>query len=190
MTKAVHEIITYLKNNHDVGMGYGFMPPDVRAWCEAQPDKGILQVYDAEKKDWKPVRNAADFKFNDARIYSIPDTYTMYPEFPGEWVDLEIDNKGEFAIPKNLVGGAEPLQPGALNFRWYEIDRAREAFRHYGINLSEFGGWKYPGSDRYYMAPAIVEAGEDGKHRCAMSYTNNKNIKPIIPERIRFWKTV
>ena len=86
MTKTVHEIITYLKNNHDVGMGYGFMPPDVRAWCEAQPDKGILQVYDAEKKDWKPVRNAADFKFNDARIYSIPDTYTMYPEFPGDSV--------------------------------------------------------------------------------------------------------
>ena len=164
------EIVKYLKENRTKGVGFIFMPREVRIWTTSNISR--VDCYDSSSNKWD---NAFHYKFYYSNIYSLPEDFELEEKPQGEWVEFEIDQKGNFHCFMN--GDMHYFFWANWNAFLTEADSS---------GYTAFGGWQYGDDPRWYLAPAVELA--DGTFWNSYVINVTGEVKPAIPTRIRFWR--
>lgn len=168
------EIIEYLKENKNEGKILSFMPEEVRKWCEI--NKKELLVW--QSNSW--YKFDADNICTDDAV-TLPDDYKVKEESKGEWVEFNVNSKGEITV--NIDDDNEPTV-----FYWNEwgvvLNYSRNSRNK--AKYVAFGGWQYEDSKRWYLAPAVKL--QDGEMWNSYVIEESGEATPVIPVKIRFWK--
>ena len=173
------EIIQYLKMNKKVGIPLGFMPTEVQEWCNK--NSLSLQIIIENKNVWDDYKNwVISKKLEFTSIVCLPDDYKIQPNINGEWIEFNIDKSGHFHIK---------IERTTYSFHWMEFIRPLlvcEKYKDDNMYLTNFGGWQYEDSKRWYLAPAVKL--QDGEMWNSYVIEQSGEATPVIPVKIRFWK--
>ena len=186
------EIVNYLKENLNKGVAFGFMPEEVKDWCEIHPSNifRVFTQYDGKENKngmWKTISNE-NYEMVSDDIICLPDNYTLPQKPSGEWVEFEIRN-----------GFFKYLD---WSFQWFDWgDFLKFIFeRKFSQNnkdfgyFTAFGGWQYENSDSWLMTPRLAVTSpylaiyQDNYNPNNYAECERKECKPAIPVKIRFWK--
>ena len=165
------EIVEYLKNNRTKGIGFIFMPREVRKWITSNKSK--LDFYDSTVNNWV---NASNFNIHYPVIYSLPEDF-KFEEKPqeGGWFEYKIDKNGNFY-------SADADDKDGHYYHWSEWNTCLANNKD---NLIGFGGWQYENSYSWYMTPQIKSFDT---YSCFTAPGDEIPPKPAIPTKIRFWR--
>lgn len=159
------EIVAYLKENKTNGVVYDFMPPDVRRWCEKHHDEFIFECY--HSCDWHG--NCAIGNGN--YVYSLPDDYEQEPQFKPHYEEFDVDKNGFFRILK---------ESESIYYHWFNWQKfIEENFDKY----NNFGGWLY---DKLWSTNVLMT--DIDRHETCVYSGKDKNVVPVTPTKIKFWR--
>ncbi len=169
------EIVKYLKENRTKGVGFIFMPREVRIWTTSNISR--VDCYDSSSNKWD---NAFHYKFYYSNIYSLPEDFELEEKPQGEWIDFDIDDEGYF----------HPIFTGPdgkiVRDKYFFFERTDFLSHYHDEGYTAFGGWQYGDDPRWYLAPAVELA--DGTFWNSYVINVTGEVKPAIPTRIRFWR--
>lgn len=165
------EIVNILKENKYKGVAFLFLPGEVSNWITDNLNNSNLLYLDS-MGDWQYFKDA-DFDDYDNVVFALPEMYELpVAKVKGEWVEFEIDQKGNFHCFKDN---------DMHYFFWANWNIFLKAFSD---EYTSFGGWQYENiSDSWNTFP-LIRCGE--KASCGVSFSNDD--KPMIPKKIRFWR--
>lgn len=158
------EVIEYLKNNKNEGRIISFMPEEVKRWCE----KHIKELLVWQSHRWY---DAVDICTDD--VVTLPIDYQVKEKPSGEWIEFELKD-----------GMFYEVQRGTF-YSWHEWIK----FMADNPSFTHFGGYYYgiEPVPRWYMTECVAPTDCNGS--IYTSYTDgDKNIKPLTPKKIRFWR--
>ena len=89
------EIIQILKDNKERGIGFIFMPEEVRMWITSNLNK--LMYYNGDINKFEKMKERTNCRNYYDLILTIDDSESI----EGEWVEFEIDEDGFFCYAKN-----------------------------------------------------------------------------------------
>ncbi len=158
------EIINALKENKNEGKVLSFMPEDIQKWCEEHKKK--LLVW--QSNSWYKF-DADDICTDDA--VTLPDDYKVKQEQTGEWIVCEIKKNDCFFINGHYYHWSEWNTCLTQNHDW----------------LKAFGGWKFKEYKSWHVDP-ILEVVTEKETFPVTSYVPLEEVKPLTPEKIRFWR--
>lgn len=168
------EIIYCLKENKIKGVAYFFLPEQVRDWVHDNLYEKCLMVLDSFGKfifldDVETgLINTDDY---DNVVFTLPDNYKPKQEPKGEWVEFDVDQKGNFHC--FIDGDIHYFFWANWNVFLTEADSS---------GYTVFGGWQYKNCNIWFTAPQLQSS--DGI--VCDGYDNND--KPLTPIKIRFWR--
>lgn len=166
------EIVLYLKENKTSGIAVGFLPEEVREFVYITPIS-IFRFFDG--KEW--IKSEKPF-IRDNDIICLPDNFELKQESKDGWVDFEVDENGCYRILDT-----------DMRFHWSEWNKPLWIYgkdENRSWYLTDFGGWQYEDSKRWYLAPAVKL--KDGKMWNSYIIEESGEATPVIPVKIRFWK--
>ena len=173
------EIIDFLKDNKKLGICFLYMPEEVRNWCENHM-KDVVKLdsnFPAKntspfKHKWQYLASYEEFKCND--IIALEDQYEFKSENEkGEWIEFELKDGMFYEVQRGVF------------YSWYEWAK----FMSDNPSFTHFGGYYYgiEPIPRWYMCECVAPTDCNGS--IYTSYTDgDKNIKPLTPKKIRFWR--
>lgn len=168
-----NEIIQILKDNKKNGIGWNFLPEQVKIWTRNIVNYNKCIRFDG--KDWISLNNVNLWdKTDNTEIIALSEDFELKKEVEGEWVDFDIELDGCFKA----------------NNIYYYWTKWGDFINEYNgkDNYTAFGGWQYENDNRWYMAPVVKN---ENNIEYWNSYTDDKEfIKPCIPIKIRFWKSI
>jgi hypothetical protein len=167
------EIVNVLKENKNKGIAYLFLSEDVWEWIGENFNNPKL-LYLAPNGKWE-LFSETDFDDYDNVVLALPDDYEVKQESKGEWVEFEIDQKGNFHCFMN--GDMHYFFWANWNAFLTEADSS---------GYTTFGGWQYEGSKRWYLAPAVKL--QDGEMWNSYVIEQSGEATPVAPVKIRFWR--
>lgn len=191
-------IIKFLKENKKNGKPFCFLPHGVRRWIFENCKNPLLMTFNFSRDTlkWEFIDTflfnpLCEADINIDVLFALPDDYEklltklQQPKkeesienentaIEGYWKDFEIDEYGCFAINTSL-------------FHWSEWSRALwQPFKGGRFIAKAFGGWYYKGKGWYMLPMVSVDVGKPEDY-CATAYASGEKIKPLIPQKIRFY---
>jgi hypothetical protein len=163
------EIVQWLIDNQTRGAAFAFCPKEVQDW-----------INDNYKK--YPILNLSlnkvplDDSVTDWQIPALPLQFRLPAH--KSWVEFEIDGDGVFIINPAEFGGYGATKA----FMWWEY---LEVLKHMEYGLTNFGGWQYEDSKRWYLSPA-VKLHSDLWNSYVIE--ESEDATSVIPVKIRFWR--
>lgn len=164
------EIVNVLKENKNKGIAYLFLPEDVREWISEDFNNPKL-MYLAPNGKWE-FFHETDFDDCDNVVFTLPKYYRVKQESSGEWVEFEIDQKGNFHC---FIDG------DIHYFFWanWNVFLTKADFSEF----TAFGGWQYEDDGTWFTTPQMFA------QECFATLVDYDEIcKPAIPTKIRFWR--
>lgn len=164
------EIVNCLKENKSKGVAFCFMLDDVWDWVRDHLGEPKL-LYLNPRGEWDSLEDI-DFDDFDNVVFTLDDDYEL-PQKPsgGEWVEFEIDQRGNFHCFLN----------GDMHYFFWANWNAFLAEAH-SFGYTAFGGWRYADNEHWFTSPVTVTV--DGGYYAGF----NDYDKPAIPVKIRFWR--
>lgn len=165
------EVIEYLKENKNKGIALLFVPEDVLDWINNNYSNPKL-LYLAPNGRWEKF-SETDFDDYDNVVFALPDYYELPQKPSGEWVEFEIDQRGNFHCFKDN---------DMHYFFWTNWGIFLKAFSD---EYTAFGGWKFKDCEAWYITPQVFL---DDHHVIVTFKGEGNSVKPAIPCKIRFWR--
>ena len=167
-----NEIINILKENKKNGIGWNFLPEQVKIWTRNIMNYNKCIRFNGE--DWIFLNdiNVCD-KTDNTEIIALPEDFELKKKSEGEWVEFEIDKDGEYHLCSDE------------HYHWSEWNNTlRENYCNSSFRLTAFGGWQYEEDNFWYMEPQLID--EEGNYHSISNFI--EKVTPIIPKKIRFWR--
>lgn len=161
-----NEIIQILKDNKEKGIAFGFLPDEVIQF--ALKHKENLKFHDDEGF-WIDMecQYKEGYEISIHEIVCLTEDFELKKKSEGEWV--------EFNIKDGVFYDAEM----GVCYKWYEWS----CFITKNTSYEAFGGWQYKNNKSWFTIPQVEI--DDG----CLSYNYCLEAKPVIPIKIRFWKS-
>lgn len=172
------EVIQYLRNNRKNGVAYGFMPVDVRRWCDKNR-RSLTYFSLVDDNDW-PSLEAIGYALHATLILSITEDFELLQESKSNWVEFEIDDDGDFAY----LAESDKDEHCKTYYTWFAWQRFLEDSRVNERGFTAFGGWQYQKSKTWLMSPQV----EMYETYSPCQGSQDDEAKPAIPTKIRFWR--
>lgn len=175
MTENV--IIQILKDNKKNGIGWNFLPEQVKIWTRNIVNYNKCIRFDG--KDWISLNNVNLWdKTDNTEIIALSEDFELKKESEGEWVEFEIRDDGYFNSDIGL-------------YLWFDWQKFLKFSYNQDIGFTAFGGWLYDESGDWVLSPhvglMIDESGNTPFILNRYSYEKER-IVPVIPIKIRFWR--
>lgn len=168
------EIVEYLKENRTKGVGFAFLPEEVKEWCK---NNSCKLIYYQPNDLWN--RNSAkEYLFVSNEIVALPEDFDLVPKSEGGWVEFEIIDNFFFCSDKK----EHPI----WYFDWWDWQGFLTESSNSDLDYTAFGGWQYPNNKGWHMCPQMLI---DGEYASILLYRSvPSECKPAIPTKIRFWR--
>ena len=172
------EVVNILKENKTKGIAFNFMPKEVRDWCCNRPNyfNDFLQYKNGAWRDEyrfvNPSKDLKEMALEEIIILALPDSFRIQQEKNGEWVEFDIDQKGNFHCFMN----------GDMHYFFWANWNAFLTEAH-SFGYTAFGGWQYEEDGEWFTSPQMAT---EGSYTTMVTY--DEYCKPAIPVKIRFWR--